>query len=75
MATNDNPRTVTPWSFTEALEAAGIVHDRNRISEIVIRARPAQAVMIEVTYFADERIYALTNPAGPVADHDPDEDL
>lgn len=58
------PRVITPWSFAQALEAAGIIHDRNRISEVVIRAKPGEIVTIEVTYLADERIYTLANPDG-----------
>jgi hypothetical protein len=55
---------ITPWSFAQALEAAGIIHDRDRISEIVIRCKPEGPVMIEVAYFADERIYTLSTPPG-----------
>lgn len=64
------PRIVTPWSFAEALEAAGILHDRHRVAELVIRAKPSEAVMIEVTYFADERIYTLAGPARPADEAD-----
>lgn len=53
---------VQPWTFAEALEAAGLIHDRERISEIVIRAKASELVTIEVTYLADERVYTLAKP-------------
>ena len=55
---------VTPYSFGEALEAAGLIHDRDRITEVVIRAKPSEVVTIEVTYVADDRIYTLAKPQG-----------
>lgn len=54
---------VMPWDFAKALEAAGLIHDRDRITEIVIRAKAAtNVVTVEVTYIADERLYGLTKP-------------
>lgn len=59
----EHPRCITPWTFAEVLEAAGVVQDRNRISEIVIRAKPNQVVTIEVKYLADERLFHLAELA------------
>jgi hypothetical protein len=53
---------VTPWAFAKALEAAGIIHNRERITEIIISCKPDDVVTIEVTYLADERLYTLINP-------------
>lgn len=58
-----NDRVITPWSFADALEAAGLIGDRNRISKITIVCEPDKAVMIHVEQFADSRIYGLVNPA------------
>lgn len=63
MSSSRSARIVTPWSFAAALKAAGIIHEPERIAEIVIRCKPDEVVMIEVSYFADERLYGLTNPA------------
>jgi hypothetical protein len=56
------PAVITPISFSQALEAAGLIHDRDRITDITIRAKPGELVTIEVTYVADERIYTLAKP-------------
>lgn len=64
----DNPKLITPWTFAEVLEAAGLVQDRNRINEIVIRARPTDMVTIEVTYLADERLFHLAELAKEKSD-------
>lgn len=55
---------VTPWKFAEALQAAGIIDNSDRITEILIRAKPGEPVAIEVTYLADDRIYGLVKPGG-----------
>jgi hypothetical protein len=62
MTSEQRREVVMPFRFAEALEAAGLIHDRDRISEIVIRAKPTDVVTIEVTYIADERIYMLAKP-------------
>lgn len=56
---------VMPWDFSAALEAVGLIHDRDRISEVKIVARKGDPVTIEVTYIADRRIYRLTDPQEP----------
>lgn len=53
---------IMPGDFINALRAAGIVEDTDRISEVKIVARPDEVVTIEVTYIADQRIYRLTEP-------------
>lgn len=55
-------KVVMPWDFSKALEAAGLIQDRDRITEINIRCKSGEAVVIEVTYLADERIYLLAEP-------------
>ena len=66
---------ITAWSFADALATAGIVSNVDRISEIRIVCKPSEAVTIEVTYFADERIYGLARPeyANPVIPHEYEE--
>lgn len=58
----DRPKIVSPWTFSEALEAAGIIRDRDRISELKIICRHDSPVLIEVTMFGDERLFNLTDP-------------
>lgn len=54
---------ITPWVFADLLQAAGIVHDIDRIRKISIIAKPDEAVTIEVIYLADERILSVANIA------------
>lgn len=55
-------RAVLPWRFYEVLEAAGIIANKERVSELRIIARPREVVTIEVTYIADSRLLDLGRP-------------
>lgn len=46
--------------FAKALEDAGIIKDRHRITRIVIDVDPSDAVKIHVTYIGDDRLLEVT---------------
>jgi hypothetical protein len=66
-------RAITSLSFAQALEAAGLVDDIDRVHEIRIIANSSSPVMIEVDYFGDERLFSLAKPASPVVPHEAEE--
>lgn len=53
---------VHPNDFTRALQAAGLVENSDRITEIKIIAKPDELVTIQVTYLADQRVLTLADP-------------
>jgi hypothetical protein len=57
-----SPGIITPWSFAQALEAAGLISDPAGITRITIVCEPSKPVMINVEKYADERLYSLVDP-------------
>ena len=69
---NDQSAPVHPDDFARALQAAGLVENTDRITEIKIIARPQELVTIEVTYIADQRVLSVASPPDDPAPDDPD---
>jgi hypothetical protein len=66
----DRPPIITSWSFTQALEAAGLIGgDVSRVARVTIVAEPERPVMIQVEYFGDSRLLGLAQAAQEESSH------
>lgn len=61
------PKRITSISFAQALAAAGLLDDLNRVARLTIVADPANVVMMNVEYFGDERLLDLLAAAAEEA--------
>jgi hypothetical protein len=55
-AGTERARPIMSEAFGQALADAGIIHDPDKVSRIVIDAQQGRAVMLYVERFGDERL-------------------